>query len=94
MSEPSIIGEQNQKDFISLFGAILRMKNLLSSFDEFAGNEIVVDRDFQDYCGRYLDIKDDFNYIGKTNSKDIDENKLKIDELKYMLKNMKITKFN
>ena len=61
LSEPSIIGEQNQKDFISLFGAILRMKNLLSSFDEFAGNEIVVDRDFQDYCGRYLDLKDEWS---------------------------------
>ena len=61
LSEPSIIGEQNQKDFISLFGAILRMKNLLSSFDEFAGNEIVVNRDFQDYCGRYLDLKDELS---------------------------------
>jgi type I restriction enzyme R subunit len=39
LSEPQIIGEQNQKDFIALFGAILRMRNLLSSFDEFAGKE-------------------------------------------------------
>lgn len=40
LSEPTIIGEQNQKDFIALFGAILRMRNLLSSFDEFAGKEL------------------------------------------------------
>lgn len=48
LSEPTIIGEQNQKDFIALFGAILRMRNLLSSFDEFAGKELVSERDLQD----------------------------------------------
>ncbi len=31
LTEPQIIGEKNQKDFISLFGAILRMRNLLTS---------------------------------------------------------------
>ena len=41
LSEPQIIGEQNQKDFIALFGAILRMRNLLSSFDEFKGQELI-----------------------------------------------------
>lgn len=60
LSDPSIIGEQNQKEFIALFGAILRMKNLLSSFDEFEGKQILSDRDFQDYCGRYLDLKEDW----------------------------------
>lgn len=29
-----IVGEQNQKDFIALFGAILRMRNILTSFDD------------------------------------------------------------
>lgn len=55
-----IVGEKNQKDFISLFGTILRMRNLLSSFDEFAGNEIIGDRDFQDYCSNYLDLKEEW----------------------------------
>ena len=60
LDEPQIIGEKNKKEFITLFGAVLRMRNLLSSFDEFAGQEILSERDFQDYCGRYLDIKEDF----------------------------------
>ncbi len=51
-----IIGEQNQKDFISLFGAILRLKNILTAFDAFAGNEILPDRDMQDYQSMYLDL--------------------------------------
>ena len=60
LSEPQIIGEQNQKDFISLFGAILRMRNLLSSFDEFEGKELITERDLQDYLGRYQDLRDEW----------------------------------
>ena len=59
LSEPQIIGEQNKKDFIALFGAILRMRNLLSSFDEFAGKELISERDLQDYLGRYQDLRDE-----------------------------------
>ena len=61
LSESQIIGEQNQKDFISLFGAILRMRNLLSAFDEFAGKEMITERDLQDYLGRYQDLRDEWN---------------------------------
>ena len=60
LSEPQIIGEQNQKDFIALFGAILRMRNLLSSFDDFKGKEILSERDWQDYLGRYQDLHDEW----------------------------------
>jgi type I restriction enzyme R subunit len=60
LTEPQIVGEQNQKDFISLFGAILRMRNLLSSFDEFAGKEGISERDLQDYLGRYQDLRDEW----------------------------------
>ncbi|MEG0227375.1 MAG: type I restriction endonuclease subunit R [Lachnospiraceae bacterium] len=60
LAEPQIIGEQNQKDFISLFGAILRMRNLLVSFDEFQGKELITERDLQDYLGRYQDLRDEW----------------------------------
>jgi type I restriction enzyme R subunit len=60
LSDESIMGEQNQKEFIVLFGAVLRMRNLLTSFDEFAGNEILTERDFQDYLGRYQDLRDEW----------------------------------
>lgn len=62
LSEPQIIGEQNQKEFISLFGAILRMRNLLLSFDDFKGNEIISERDLQDYLGRYQDLRDEWKH--------------------------------
>lgn len=53
-----IEGEQAEKDFIRLWGAILRLRNILSSFDEFAGNEILTEREFQDYQSVYLDLYD------------------------------------
>ncbi len=56
--ENKIIGEENEKDFIRLFGAILKMKNLLSAFDDFQGMEIINPRDFQDYQSQYIDIYD------------------------------------
>jgi type I restriction enzyme, R subunit len=56
----AIIGDQNQKDFIHLFGAILRLKNILTAFDNFPGNEILSSRDFQDYQSVYIDLYQEF----------------------------------
>lgn len=61
LTEPRIVGEQNQKEFITLFGAILRMRNLLISFDKFEENELFTERDLQDYLGRYQDLRDEWN---------------------------------
>ena len=55
-----IFGEAAQKDFILLFGSILRLKNILTAFDEFTGNEILSLRDFQDYQSIYLDLYQDW----------------------------------
>ena len=52
----AITGEQNQKDFISLFGAILRLRNILTAFDGFSGAEILPVRDYQDYQSTYIDL--------------------------------------
>ena len=60
LSDPCIMGEQNQKSFIGLFGAILRMRNLLTSFDDFIGNDVLSERDLQDYLGRYQDLRDEW----------------------------------
>lgn len=51
-----IVGETAQKEFIGLFGAILRLQNILTSFDDFAGSEILTERQNQDYRSVYLDL--------------------------------------
>lgn len=67
----AIIGEQNQKKFISLFGAILRLKNILTAFDNFAGNEILSVRDLQDYQGVYIDLYQEFTKEKKGDKENI-----------------------
>ena len=60
-----IIGEQAKKDFIKDMGSILRLRNILFSFDKFKGNEILSQRDFQDYIGIYADLYEEFKKISK-----------------------------
>ena len=55
-----IIGEEAKKDFIVAMGNILRLKNILASFDRFEGNEILSERDYQDYIGTYNDLYIEF----------------------------------
>lgn len=61
------IGERAEKEFIMLYGAILKMKNILSTFDRFERKEILSDRDFQDYQSEYIDLYQ--KYRAKANEK-------------------------
>jgi type I restriction enzyme R subunit len=56
----AILGETAKKAFIALFGAILRLRNILTAFDDFAGNEILSEREFQDYQSLYIDLYQEF----------------------------------
>jgi type I restriction enzyme R subunit len=68
-----ILGEGAQKDFIRLFGTILRVKNILTSFDDFAGNEILSERDFQDYQSTYIDLYQDFSKTKDADKENIND---------------------
>ena len=58
IGEP-IVGEAAQQDFIRLFGALLRLRNILSAFDAFAGDDPLPPRDFQDWQSVYIDLWQD-----------------------------------
>ena len=58
-----IMGEEKKKQFIKLFGAILRLLNILRSFDEFAGKEIFTEGDLQDYLSYYGVLYDEFKVV-------------------------------
>ena len=51
-----IIGEDSQVEFVKLYGEILKLRNILTSFDEFADDEVLSERDMQDFQSMYLDI--------------------------------------
>ncbi|MCK1803673.1 type I restriction endonuclease subunit R [Brevibacterium sp. R8603A2] len=55
-----IIGEQDQKDFINILGAVLRLSNILGEFDEFEGQDVLTERQHQDYRSVYLNLYADF----------------------------------
>ena len=54
------LGEKAEKAFIRLFGTVLKMRNLLSCFDQFAKADLISDRDIQDYTSVYLDLADKY----------------------------------
>ena len=56
--EREIVGETDERYFISLFGTILKMRNILTSFDEFENDSILPEGDFRDYRRNYLDLHD------------------------------------
>lgn len=64
-----IISEQAQKEFITLYSGILRVRNILTTFDEFAGQSILTDRDIQDYHSMYIDLYHEFRK-GKDDEKE------------------------
>ena len=49
-----------RKDFIRLFGSILSMRNILSSFDQFEEMDSIAARDLQNYQSIYLDLYDKY----------------------------------
>ena len=51
-----IVGEQAQKDFLTLFGSILRLRNILQAFDDFSNDDVLSLRDLQDYQSLYIDL--------------------------------------
>jgi len=68
-----IVGEAAQKAFIKLFGTILRLNNILTAFDDFAGNEILAQRDFQDYQSVYLNLYAEFRSTSEAEKESIND---------------------
>lgn len=58
-----VVGEQAQKEFIELWGSVLRLENILRSFDEFDGNDLLSPRARQDYGSGYMDLYQEFRKL-------------------------------
>lgn len=68
-----IQSEEEQKEFIKLYGAILRVTNILSSFDEFKDEELINERDKQDYHSVYIELYNEFRNKAKRDKTDVSE---------------------
>ena len=65
--------EAEQKEFIKLYGAILKVTNILSSFDEFKDDELINERDKQDYHSVYIELYNEFRNRAKQEKTDVTE---------------------
>jgi type I restriction enzyme R subunit len=68
-----IVGETRQRQFIRLFGLILRLRNILVAFDDFVSKEILSARQFQDYQSIYLDLFAEFRRDSDADKESINE---------------------
>jgi type I restriction enzyme R subunit len=83
-----IIGEQKEAEFIRLYGAILKVRNILTTFDDFAGREILTDRDVQDYHSMYINL-----YEERRKTEDSDKENI-IDDLVFEMELIKQVEIN
>lgn len=67
------VGEEEEKRFITIYNAILRSRNILSSFDEFEDSDVMTERELQDYASTYQDLHDKYAGAGKTDKSDVVE---------------------
>lgn len=61
--------KQNKK----IYGAILNVTNILSSFDEFKDDELINERDRQDYHSIYIELYNEFRNKAKQEKTDVTE---------------------
>ena len=68
-----IEGEKNQKEFVKLYGGILRVRNILTAFDEFIGKGILTDRELQDYHSMYIDLYEEWRNKNKRDKDNVND---------------------
>ncbi len=71
--QEATLGEEKKKEFVMLYGAILRMRNILSTFDQFEGDSLLSVNDLQDYQSYYIDIHDELRPDPKGDKENIND---------------------
>lgn len=69
----NVITQEAKKEFVMLYGAILRMRNILTTFDQFDGDTLLEINDLQDYQSHYIDIHDEIRPDDKAEKENIND---------------------
>ena len=69
----NVITQEAKKEFVMLFSSILRMRNILTTFDQFEGNTLLEIHDLQDYQSYYIGIHDEFRPEEKAEKENIND---------------------
>ena len=68
-----VITLEAKKEFVMLYGAILRMRNILTTFDQFEGDETLSINDLQDYQSHYIDMHDELRPTDEAQKENIND---------------------
>ena len=68
-----VITLEAKKEFVMLYGAIFRMRNILTTFDQFEGDETLSINDLQDYQSHYIDIHDELRPTDEAQKENIND---------------------
>ena len=93
LSQPQVLhmmGEEAEKDFIRVFGAYLKLNNVLSTFDRFEDEKdsFILPAVEQDYRSLYLDFNDKYRKQSDSEKEDIN------DDLVFMIELIKQVDIN
>lgn len=80
--------DEDKKVYVNLWNQILRLQNILKSFDDFNGNEILAARQFQDYQSTYIELHNFFKQFKNGDKESI------IDDLVFELELVKQVEIN
>ena len=70
------VGETAQKEFIALIGALLRLRNILVSFDDFTDDDPLSEREWQDHLSVYNDLAAQWRTVRDADRERIDDDVL------------------
>lgn len=68
-----IDSEIEQKEFIKLYSCILKVRNILTTFDDFVDKELLTPRDLQDYHSMYIDLYNEFRNVKDDEKENIND---------------------
>jgi type I restriction enzyme R subunit len=65
--------DKDKKEFIKLYGLILKIRNILTALDQFTENALLTPRELQDYQSMYLEMYFEFRKPSKVEKENIND---------------------
>ena len=90
-----IVLDSDKKEFVELFGELLKSENILRNFDEFENFEkIISDRQMQDMKSVYVDICEYIRNTGKNNENKNGEEEIDFSDIEFQIDLLKTDEIN
>lgn len=68
-----IVGEDAKKDFVKIYSYIIKLFNILSTFDAFEGQEILSEEDRQHLASTYIELYHEFKTTKEGEAEDVND---------------------